>query len=873
MVKEMKKFAALVLLACCFFVRTASGTDVPSVKSNPVAIAKELRITVLNEGCMRVEVGKFSDLGTYMVPKRDLSFSDFSFTNDPSRKEIRIDTELCHFRCSLRHIDAGEKLDGKDWTVKNCTIYVWNTNNVNNFTTFPGCLTTIDFKSGPVRLPGSLLSYSGFTVVEDTTPYLDGDKVIPRQNGPNDHDYYFISYGRDLYKGLDLFFQVSGRPPLPPRFAFGSTYSRWSPYSSADYRDIVGEYEKNGLPLDLILWDVDWHRKDAKTGNKWAGAIDWTGWSVNRDLLPDAEELIAELKGKNIHVIPIVHPHDAVRSNEDCYEDFMKAMGEDPTEGKTLELDLANPKYVSNFFKFAHGELEKAGVDYWWLDWQQDKFYPYVPGVPGLKHIPWLSKIYYEHSRRNNLRGMTFNRWGGFGSQRYPIVLSGDAYSSWAMLKFMVPYTALAANSGCFFLAHDLGGFYVSGGQANPELQARWLQFGALTTAMRLHSDQKLEHRVWKYKDPYYSAMKNAFTLRAELMPYIYTCAYQAHKYARPMIRPMYYGWPEEDEAYKNPGQFMLGNCFLAAPLVGKGVGEDMISFQTMWFPEEGWFNYFSGETFGKGDRILSGDLYEFPLFLKGGVPIPLGRAGKNLASLPKNIDIMLFPLSKDGQGEFELYEDDGISEDYKKDIFALTKFRYSRNNTRHEVEIFPPQGTYKGLPNGRSFNLILRNVKSVSAVSFNGKAVDHKLDKELHICTVSLPENQIGKITFSCDIINENEIRLENAARRAKGLDGLDLLKVYGVGFMEKDESSFYLPAEPVHKFYPGGYCQKFLFKNAFMNSECALDDAWTAVKLPFPDEGTSNIVSDIKGNLPKDIEKTTAEKAFVLPRYKRVH
>lgn len=113
----------------------------------------------------------------------------------------------------------------------------------------------------------------------------------------------------------------------------------------------------------------------------------------------------------------------------------------------------------------------------------------------------------------------------------------------------------------------------------------------------------------------------------------------------------------------------------------------------------------------------------------------------------------------------------------------------------------------------------------------------------------------QNGKITFSCDIINENEIRLENAARRAKGLDGLDLLKVYGVGFMEKDESSFYLPAEPVHKFYPGGYCQKFLFKNAFMNSECALDDAWTAVKLPFPDEGTSNIVSDIKGNLPKDI------------------
>lgn len=855
---------ALLLAAASF------GSQTDWVKSNPMIISDDLRISVLNECCLRVEVGKFNDLGTYMVPERDLSFSDFSFTNNASANEISIKTKYCEFVCSLRHLKAGEKLDSKDWKIRNCTIYAWNTNTSNN-ATFAGPLSTIDFKGGPVKLPGSLLSYAGFTVIEDTTPFIDGDSVIPRQNGPNDCDYYYISYGRDLYKGLDAFFKVSGRPPLPPRFAFGSSYSRWSPYTSTDYREIVGEYEKNELPLDLILWDVDWHRKDAKTGNKWAGAIDWTGWSINRELLPDAEKLISELKEKNIHVVPIVHPHDGIRSNEDCYADFMLAMGESSDGDKTLELDLANAKYVSNYFKYAHGELERAGVDYWWLDWQQDKFYPYVKGVPGLKHIPWLSRIYCDHSRKDNLRGLTFNRWGGFGSQRYPIYLSGDAFSSWSMLRFMVPYTALAANAGCFYLAHDLGGFY--GGTGNPELQARWLQFGALTMAMRLHSDQKMEHRIWTYPEPFRSAMKNSFRLRAELMPYIYTCAYQAHKYSRPMIRPMYYGWPDESEAYKNPGQFMLGDCFLVAPLVQRGLGEDLISFQTMWFPEEGWYNYFTGETFGKGDRLLAGDLYEFPLFLKGGVPIPLGRMGKTLAELPQVMDIMLFPLEKDGEGEFSLYEDDGISEDYLNNICAITKFSYKLSGKIHEISICDPVGEFKGLPEKRSFEIVLRNIKSVAHVAFNGNEQDYDFDPELHVCTVKLPEGEVGKVVFEAELINSESVRMENALRRSKDLFDENYWKAFGIGLVEKDESPYYLKSEFTHKFFPGGFCCGFLFENNVAKAEVTLNNPWDAVKLPYPEEGTTNVISGIKAQLPSDVKKEVSEEKFVLKKAKRVH
>lgn len=855
------------LISFSLFAQIAFPSLLDMKKENPIVVDEKLRLSVLNEGCMRVEVGGYNDLPTYMIPERDFSFSDFTISSNIN--EIIVETKLCRFRCKIAPLLKRESVKATDWKLINCTMYGWRTNSPPNSLMFSGALPTVDFMGGAGRLPKGLLSRAGFTVIEDTSPFLDGNKIIPRSSRPDLHEYYFLSYGTNYYCGLESFMNVSGHSPLPPRFALGSWYSKWKAYSSKDYREIVANYEKYGFPLDVLPWDVDWHRKDAKTGNKWAGSISWTGWSVNRELLPDAEELISELKGKNINVIPNVHPHDGIRSNEDCYADFMEAMGESTDNDRTLELDLANPKYVKNYFKYAHGELEKAGIDYWWIDWQQDQFYPYVKGVPGLKHIPWFDKIYYDHSRTNGLRGMSVNRWGGFGSQRYPIFLSGDAFATWSMLAFLVPYTALAANSGCFFLAHDLGGFY---GDDNPELQVRWLQFGATTFAMRLHSDSRLNHVPWHYKDPYFSAIKNAYRLRAELLPYIYTCAKDASQRCLPIIRPMYYGWPTEEEAYSNPGQYMLGDYFLAAPIVSEGIGEDKVGFQTVWFPEEGWYNFFTGETFGKGEHYLSAALSEFPLFLKEGVPLPLGRQGKNLAELPAVMDVMLFPMEKEGKGDFVLYEDDGKTEDYMTGAFAETKFEYARNGEEHEIMISEPKGLFKGLPE-RTFNIFLRNVDEIYEVYFNSEAIDYDLNKDTHICTIELPKGKVGRIKFKMKPVSPESVRLEFAEHRAKDLQGEDKFKALGIALFDKDESEFYLPVKPVHKFYPGGYCKSFTLENEAFSSEVNPYNPNNPIVLPFPSPGQTNVIKNIKADLPKFIEEDIGKSVFRLKRIKRAY
>ena len=114
---------------------------------------------------------------------------------------------------------------------------------------------------------------------------------------------------------------------------------------------------------------------------------------------------------------------------------------------------------MTAFLTASHAPLEEQGVDFWWLDWQQDYIYPSVPGVPGLKHLPWLNQLWYQESERGGLRGQDYSRWGGWGDQRHPIQFSGDAGSEWPMLAFEVPFTLASGNAGCFFWAHDTGGF------------------------------------------------------------------------------------------------------------------------------------------------------------------------------------------------------------------------------------------------------------------------------------------------------------------------------------------------------------------------------------------------------------------------------
>ena len=349
----------------------------------------------------------------------------------------------------------------------------------------------------------------------------------------------------------------------------GAWYSRYWPYSSKDYHEIVEEYAQHDFPLDVIVMDMDWHKNG------------WTGWSWNRDLLPDAEQLLRWFHQQGLHVTLNVHPADGVGPQEDMYEPFMRAMGEDPATKTTLPFDAANKK-IPRYNVPVHTRAPRTGGCGLLVVGLATVSLHAQPA--DLSNLSWLNEYYYRHTGRNGLRGQSFSRWAGWGDHRHPIHFSGDADTGWEMLTFEVPFTSTAGNIGCFFWSHDIGGHM---GGRNEESYVRWVQFGATSAALRSHSTRKpdMDRRPWTYSSQAEDSMRLAFHLRSELFPYIYSSVWQSCSESVPLNRPMYIEYPAKDEAYRHPQQYFFGDSLLVAPITTPGEGPDKVAQQVVWFP------------------------------------------------------------------------------------------------------------------------------------------------------------------------------------------------------------------------------------------------------------------------------------------------
>ena len=213
------------------------------------------------------------------------------------------------------------------------------------------------------------------------------------------------------------------------------------------------------------------------------------------------------------------------------------------------------------------------GVDFWWMDWQQGQ----KTALPGLDPLPWINHLHWRdmatNPERAGRRPLIFSRFGGIGAGRYCIGFSGDTHSVWESLQFQPYFTATAANVLYGYWSHDIGGHMP--GEIDPELYTRWLQFGIFSPVVRTHTTKnpKAERRVWGYPDPYGKIMAEALRLRYEMVPYIYSEARAAYDTGLSLCRPLYYDWPEHDEAYRARDQYLFGRELLVAPVLQPEIG------------------------------------------------------------------------------------------------------------------------------------------------------------------------------------------------------------------------------------------------------------------------------------------------------------
>lgn len=739
-----KSWATLVLL---ILVTTSSFAQ---EYENPIVLGNN-RITLISPTLFRLEYavdGKFLDDKTMFAYTRDTLLQDFEMKKIDDRhyeittSAVRIVYDNDGFPFGIHNFEAYYMMDGKE---KKFTTRNHITDSKNNL---GGAVATLDRVDGPIPLDDGLLSTSGWYIIDDAGKDILKDDWLTVRDRSHVQDLYCFVYGTDYKKALADLGKISGHVPMTRKYVHGVWYCRYWPYTSDDYYQLVDEYKQNDFPLDIMVFDMGWHTYDATVGTGHSGNRSWTGYTWNKKLIPDPEGLIQNLLKDSIYVSLNEHPHDGIRPNESMYDDFMKSMGK-KADGSTILFDAGDKKYMTNFLKYAHGESWDMGAAFWWLDWQQDYISKYVRGTR-TTNLAWLNKLYYDDSERNGLRGAGYSRWSGFGDHRHPIQFSGDAHANWDVLAFEVELTSTSGNAGCYYWAHDIGGFY---GGKDPELYIRWTQFGALSAALRVHSylDAELDRRPWLFNKQTTDAAREAYHFRSQMMPYIYSSIRTTHETMVPLNRAMYIDYEADDRSYENPQQFMFGDLLLAAPIVQAGTGEDKVASQKVWLPAgETWYDYFSAEKYeGDVEMEVSKDIYEFPLFVKGGYVLPMQPYRRRPASADlSNLVLRVYPGKAGDDNSFTLYEDDGVTTEYKEGKYAKTDLNYKDNGKNVVITVAPTKGEYTGQLKERTYTLELVGWDNVKTVKVNNKKAKVEYDAKTKIHTVSIESAPIKKET-----------------------------------------------------------------------------------------------------------------------------
>ena len=534
---------------------------------------------------------------------------------------------------------------------------------------------------------------------------------------------------------------MCGKTPLLPRYALGNWWSRYHRYTEEEYKELVERFEKEKIPFSVAVVDMDWHLVDDVDPKYGSG---WTGYTWNKKFFPDPKEFMSWLHEHGMKITLNVHPADGVRAFEEPYKRVAEKMGIDPKSELPVQFDPTNPHFMEVYLKELHHPLEEEGVDFWWLDWQQGT----VTKVPGLDPLWMLNHYHYLDSSWKGSRSITFSRYAGVGSHRYPVGFSGDTVISWDTLNFQPYFTNTASNIGYGWWSHDIGGHMM--GVRDDELMARWVQYGVFSPINRLHStDNPFNGKEpWKFDKITENVMEEYLRLRHGMIPYLYTMNRRAHVDDLPLIQPMYYMEPEQREAYEVPNEYYFGSELLVSPITEPQDKTARAAKVTTWLPEGLWADFFNGIVY-HGGRLLNlwRGVEDIPVLMKAGAIIPMKdmRVFDNSVDNPKAMEIKVFPAE---DGSFTLWEDQGDTAVDAEENWAATQLTFTGGALDCFV-IGKAMGNLSVIPENRSWKVVFVGVDNTTVkVEADGEAVEGKVTycSVTSSMTVEIPETSVEK-------------------------------------------------------------------------------------------------------------------------------
>ncbi len=365
--------------------------------ANPGAVVrsgKNVRFTILTPMLVRMEwdsLGQFTDQASFVVVNRRLPVPSFSQEKRNGWLIIRTDSLLLKYKIGSGKFNK-ENLEVSYFNEGRSSIN-WYTG-LQQKENLMGTYRTLDGYDGDtnngkkILLEKGLLARDGWTLIDDSQSLLFDNTSFPWIDTTAKHsaqDWYIIMYGLHYKAALQDYASIGGKVPLPPRFAFGYWWSRYWRYSDNEFQNLIGNFRRFNIPLDVLVIDMDWHKQG------------WTGWTWDSSLFTDPAKFLAWTNKEHLKTTLNLHPSDGVGPQESQYASFAKAMQFDTDGHKIIPYVGSDKKFMQTLFDTILHPYEKQGVDFWWLDWQQ---WPNDKRISQLSNTWWLNYVFFTEKEK-----------------------------------------------------------------------------------------------------------------------------------------------------------------------------------------------------------------------------------------------------------------------------------------------------------------------------------------------------------------------------------------------------------------------------------------------------------------------------------------
>jgi len=463
----------------------------------------------------------------------------------------------------------------------------------------------------------------------DFGKYYDAHNVI--YSGDENLDLFiFLGEPKDI---LSEYTTLTGRSPVPPLWSFGFWMSRITYNSEDQVRQVARQLRAHNIPADVIHLDTGWFETDWRNDYR---------FSTSR--FPDPARMIADLKQEGFHIS--LWQYTYFSSKNDLWKEMVSKGyavrnegGQLPFEDATL--DMSNPEAVQ-WYQGKLRDLLKVGVGAIKVDfgegapltgqyhsglsgWYEHNLYP-------LRYNKAVADVTKEVTGEN----VIWARSAWAGSQRYPLHWGGDAENTDSAMAGELRGGLSFGLSGFTYWSHDVGGFVQ---RAPRDLYRRWMAWGALTSHTRAHGAPPRE--PWEYDAALNEDFQRALGLRYSLMPYIYAQAKDSSARGFPMVRALFFEYPNDPSSWNVDDEYMFGSDLLVAPMFESGAQ------RKVYLPPGTWIDYQSGRVYdgARWHEIAAGQI-PVVLLVKNHTVLPHIKVAQSTSAMDwDNVELRVFSM------------------------------------------------------------------------------------------------------------------------------------------------------------------------------------------------------------------------------------